>query len=159
MSVRPSVRTEQLGSHWTDFYEIWCLGIFRKTVEKIQVPLKSDKNNGNFTQIRAYIGDNISFIFSLNKKCSEKTCRRNQNTHFISNDVSKIVVPFNRQYGEIRYSRTDHRWKYNRAHTLYMPITKTTNTHSEYVNNFRFSTATVVMRTHLNVTFYVHSKK
>ena len=29
-SVRPSVRMEQLGSHWTDFHEIWCLNIFQK---------------------------------------------------------------------------------------------------------------------------------
>jgi len=28
-SVRPSVRMEQLGSHWTDFHEIWYL-IFSK---------------------------------------------------------------------------------------------------------------------------------
>ena len=29
----------------TDFYEIWYLNIFRKTVEKIQVSFKYDKNN------------------------------------------------------------------------------------------------------------------
>jgi hypothetical protein len=32
-----SVRTEQLGSHWTDFHEVWYLSIFRKSVAKIQV--------------------------------------------------------------------------------------------------------------------------
>jgi len=48
LSVRPSVRVEQLGYKWTDFYEIWYLGIFRKTIEKIQVSLKLDKNNGYF---------------------------------------------------------------------------------------------------------------
>jgi hypothetical protein len=37
---------EQLGSHWADFYEIWYLRIFRKSVEKIQILLKSDKNKG-----------------------------------------------------------------------------------------------------------------
>jgi len=35
--VCPSVHMEQLGSHWTDFHEIWYLSIFRKFVEKIQV--------------------------------------------------------------------------------------------------------------------------
>jgi len=40
---------QQLGSHWTDFHEIWYLIIFRTTVEKIQVSLKSDKKNGYFT--------------------------------------------------------------------------------------------------------------
>jgi hypothetical protein len=50
LSVRPSVRMEQLGSHWTDFQEILYLSIFRKPVEKIQVSLKSYKNKGYFTR-------------------------------------------------------------------------------------------------------------
>jgi hypothetical protein len=37
---------EQLGSHWSDVYEIWYLNIFKKSVYKIQVLLKSEKNNG-----------------------------------------------------------------------------------------------------------------
>ena len=36
LSVRPSVRIEQLGSHWTDFYEILYLRIFRKSVKKFK---------------------------------------------------------------------------------------------------------------------------
>jgi len=40
---------EKLGSHWTDFHEISYLTIFRISVEKIQVSLKYDKNNGYFT--------------------------------------------------------------------------------------------------------------
>jgi len=36
MSVRPSVRKEQLDSQWTGFREILYLGNFRKSVEKIQ---------------------------------------------------------------------------------------------------------------------------
>ena len=34
ISVRPSARMEQLGSHWTDFHEILCLRNFRISVEK-----------------------------------------------------------------------------------------------------------------------------
>ena len=50
-SVRPSVRMEQRGSNWTDFRKIWYLSILKKkkTVEKIQVSLKSDKSKGYFT--------------------------------------------------------------------------------------------------------------
>jgi hypothetical protein len=48
MSVRQSVRMEQLGSQWTDFHEIWYLSIFQKSVEKIQVSLKSNKKKGYF---------------------------------------------------------------------------------------------------------------
>jgi hypothetical protein len=35
--------------HRTNFYEVLYLSIFRKSLEKIRVPLKSDKNNGYFT--------------------------------------------------------------------------------------------------------------
>jgi len=48
LSVRSSVLMEQLGSNYTDFQEILFLSIFRKSVEKIQVSLKSGKNNGYF---------------------------------------------------------------------------------------------------------------
>ena len=44
--VRPSVCMEQLRSYWTDFHDISYMGIFRKSVEKIQVSLNSDTNNG-----------------------------------------------------------------------------------------------------------------
>ena len=44
-----SVCMEQLSSHYTDFHEIWYLSIFWKSVIKIQVLLKSDKNNRYFT--------------------------------------------------------------------------------------------------------------
>ena len=46
MSVRLCVRMEQLGTHWTDFDEILYLSLIRKPVEKVQVLLKSDNNNG-----------------------------------------------------------------------------------------------------------------
>jgi hypothetical protein len=49
MSVCPSVHMEQLGFHWTYFDEAWYLSFFRKSVKKIQVSLKSDKNSRYFT--------------------------------------------------------------------------------------------------------------
>ena len=49
VSVCLSVRMEQLDSQGTDFDEICYLFIFRNSVEKIQVSLKSDKNNGYCT--------------------------------------------------------------------------------------------------------------
>jgi hypothetical protein len=49
MSVRLTVCMEQLDSHWTDFREICHYKIFRKSVEKILLSLKSDKTNGCFT--------------------------------------------------------------------------------------------------------------
>ena len=44
-----SVCMEQLGSHWMNFHQITLVNIFRKSVEKIEVSLKLDKNNGYFT--------------------------------------------------------------------------------------------------------------
>ena len=57
MFLRPSVRTEQLGSHWMDFHEIWYASIFLKKIEKIQLLLKSDKYNGYLTWRPLYIID------------------------------------------------------------------------------------------------------
>ena len=55
MFVRLSVHMEQLVSHCTDFHIIWYLSIFRKTIKKIQVSLKSDTINGYFTWKPIYI--------------------------------------------------------------------------------------------------------
>ena len=59
-----NVRVEQLGSHWIDIHTIWYFGIFQKSVEKIQVLFKSDKNNVYFIQQPVYIYDNILLNYS-----------------------------------------------------------------------------------------------
>ena len=66
LSVCPSVRphgTTRLplgGFSWNLIFE----DFFLKSVEKIQVPLKSDKNNGYFTWRPIYIFDHISLSSS-----------------------------------------------------------------------------------------------
>ena len=55
-----SVHIEQLRSHWTNFHQIWYLSIFRKSLEKIQVSLKSGKNNGYFWWRHVQGGSNIT---------------------------------------------------------------------------------------------------
>jgi hypothetical protein len=78
-----SVRMEQLGSHWTDFHEIWYLWIFRKSVEKIQDSLKSDKNKGYFTwRPKSLFIIPRSFLLRM-RNVSDKSCRENQNTHVV----------------------------------------------------------------------------
>jgi hypothetical protein len=64
MSVRPYVCMEQLGPHQTEFHEIWYLSFFRKSVAKIQISLKSEKNNWYFTWRPRYIYE-ISMNSSL----------------------------------------------------------------------------------------------
>ena len=49
MSFVVSVGMGQFVSHLTDFHEICYLSMFKKSVEKIKVSLKPDKNNGYFT--------------------------------------------------------------------------------------------------------------
>jgi hypothetical protein len=50
MYVCPSARVEQLDPQWAAVLsEIGYLSIFRKFIEKIQVPLQSDNNNRYFT--------------------------------------------------------------------------------------------------------------
>jgi hypothetical protein len=39
---------EKLGSHWRVFNEIWYWSMFRKSVEKLEVSLKHDKNKAYF---------------------------------------------------------------------------------------------------------------
>jgi len=83
MSVRLSARMEQLGSHWTDFHEIWYFIIFRKYVEKIQVSLKADNNKRYFTWRPMYFFIiSRSFLLRM-RNVSGKKCREIQNTHFV----------------------------------------------------------------------------
>jgi len=96
VSVRPSVRMEQLGCRWTDFHEFWYLKILRNSVEKIQVWLKSDKNNSE--DLCTYL---ISCLVLLRmRNISGKSCRENQNAHFM---FSNPFFPENRDIYEIMY--------------------------------------------------------
>ena len=88
MSVRPSVRlsvrNKQLGSHWADFDEIWYLRFFfRQSVEKIKVSLKYNKNKGYFTWRRFTLVILSRWYLLRLRNDSNKTCRGNQNTHFM----------------------------------------------------------------------------
>jgi hypothetical protein len=68
-SILPFVCMEQLGSHWTDFHEIWYLRIFHKSVEEIEVSLKSDKDNGYLTWRPVHNFDHFWPSSSYNAKC------------------------------------------------------------------------------------------
>ena len=71
--------------------------IFRKSVEKIQVSLKSDKNNGTFHKDQyKFLVTSRSFLLRM-RNLSDKSCRENQNTllysitFFESRAVSEMV--------------------------------------------------------------------
>ena len=80
---------EQLGFYWTDFNEILCLTIFRKSVENLEVSLKSNKNkNGN-----TFLIISRSLLVRM-RNVSDKSCRENQNTHFVFGNFFSKIVPF-----------------------------------------------------------------
>jgi hypothetical protein len=59
MSVRLSIRIKQLASHWMVFRENLYLIIFLTSVEKIQISLKSNNNDGYCTCRAVHIYRNI----------------------------------------------------------------------------------------------------
>jgi len=81
----PSVRMEQLDSHGTDFHEILYLIIFRKYVEKIQLSLHSNKNDGHFTCRPTYMFIVSRSVLLRIKNVLDKICTENKSTYFMFN--------------------------------------------------------------------------
>jgi len=124
----------QLGSHWTDFREILYLSIFRKSVEKFQVLLKSQKNNEYFTirHIALMIVSRLIFLCGM-RNISDKNCIENHNTHFMLNDVFQTSFLFwdNVEKYDTAGQTTDDNIVRRMRFTC--RISKATGTHSEYV--------------------------
>ena len=103
MSVCITARTEQLGSHWTDIHEIWYFSIFRRSVEKFQVPLPSVKNNGYLTRRLHNMAHGLSM---LNTQATSLLLLHGMNNHanapqsyiirtlpVLSFDMGRRIVP------------------------------------------------------------------
>ena len=145
-----SVRLEQLVSQQMDFHEIGYLNSFRKSVQKIQISLKSARNNGYFTRTPIYIYD-ISLFSTENKKCFGQCFRENKNTHFTFRNVwteNRVV------YDIMSKNAVDLERLQMRSACC---ITNNADNTLRICNNYCFSTATTVTRERLNVTLYVHS--
>jgi len=86
--VHPPICVVHLSCHWTDFHELSYLSTYRKSVEKIQVSLKLDKNNRHFT-----LDQYTFFIISCSfLHVSDGSCRENQNTHFVFSNFFQTVL-------------------------------------------------------------------
>jgi hypothetical protein len=59
-----SGRTEQLSCHYTEFQEILYLSLFRKSLDKSQVPLKSVNNNGTVHEDQHKFLSHLAQLFS-----------------------------------------------------------------------------------------------
>jgi hypothetical protein len=80
------------------------------------------------------------------------SCRENQRTQFIFSNVSEIVL-YTWLRGKTWSIRTGHKWQYSTTHALCMRDNRRYRLTRRKCNNYCFSTATIVMRTRLNVTF------
>jgi hypothetical protein len=66
---------------------IWCLRIFWKYVQKIQVSLNSESNNGTLHEdLCTFIIISRSNVLKV-RNISAARCRDTQNTHFMFNDL------------------------------------------------------------------------
>jgi hypothetical protein len=81
------VRMEQLDCHWADFHQIWYLRRFRKSIERVQISLGSNKNSGYFICRSIHILIISRSVLLRMRNISEKSCRENQNTHFVFNNI------------------------------------------------------------------------
>jgi len=97
MSDRPSVRMEQLGPHWTDFHKIWYLSIFRKSLDKTQFSLESDKKTDTLHEYLWTFMMISCWILLGMRNVSGESCRVNK----IILLCSIIFSPENRAFYEI----------------------------------------------------------
>ena len=128
-SVRLSAWNNSAHSEWVFMkFSIWLL--LPKYVAKIQVWLKSDKNNWYFRWRRIYIL--IIFLLRM-RNVSDKSGREDQNTHFMFNNFlfSKNHTVYKKMW-RITLERVKLRKKiWCTRIACWLP--KATDTHSEYV--------------------------
>jgi hypothetical protein len=112
MSICPSVRMEQPGSHWTDFHEISYLSIFRTSVGNIQASLSLTRKTGTLQE------DQCTFIIIPRpvflRHVSDKSCREKRKTYFTSNN---FFPPESRAFVE-RYAKARQAIDDNTAHAI-----------------------------------------
>ena len=107
------------------------LTIFRKSIQKIQVLVKSGKKDGYFSWRSMYVYDHISLNYFSRLETFQRNVVQKIKTHILCsvNFFFLNIVPFMRLSGKISHSPRDHR----RCKHIVFWITKTTDTHSEYI--------------------------
>jgi hypothetical protein len=95
------------------------------------------------------------------RNVSNKSCRENQNTHFMFDNPFPKIAPFFRQYRKMWWSQRGPRWQFRgashaelvRLHAKHTPVLVLP--HPQQYIYFCFSTATMTWRTCLSVALYV----
>ena len=150
-----SLRMQQLGSHWTNFYEILYFSIFLKSVgEKVKfikylTRIKRTLHEHKYTFVF------ISCSVLRMRNASDRICRENQKTHIL---CSVTFSPENQAVYDIRWKIIVERgwlqmtiWRMRIAWW----IPKATNAQSEYGTLIASSTAIMAARKRLSFTLYV----
>jgi hypothetical protein len=83
LSFRLCVLIERLGSDWLYFQEIWYFRSFTKYAEKLQVSLKSYKNNGTLHEDECTFSITSHSLLPRMRNVSDKICRANQYTFYV----------------------------------------------------------------------------
>jgi hypothetical protein len=84
------------GTSRLQLYGCWYLSIFRKSVEKIRILLKSDMNASTLhTSLCAFMIITVLVLLRM-RNVSEESCRENQNTYFMYNNIFSKSAPFRR---------------------------------------------------------------
>ena len=128
------------------------LSIFRKSVEKFQVLLKSNKNNEYF------IWRPITFLII---SCSVLLIMRNVSDKIVEK-IKKLcsilfspkILPFIMWKNIV--DRAGHRWQNSMAHAHSILDTQGCKYTFTICKTFWYSLATMVWRTHLNIALYGH---
>ena len=103
---------KQLDSHWKNFHEMWYFIIFRKSVKKIQVSLKYDKNNVYFVWRPMYILIYLSQFF-LEWEIFQKNRAEKIEIHVVCSFFFSKIVPFVIYCRKTWQSQASHRQQYS----------------------------------------------
>jgi len=135
MSVRPSAWNSSAPTGRGFFLkEIWHWRIFLKSVYKIHVSFKSDRNNRRLIWTRVYIYDNISLNSSYNEKYFRQNLYR-KSKHILCSIIVSSLNPavcdiMRQKSGTARQDTDDNAMRCMRFACC---VAKATNTHWEYV--------------------------
>ena len=143
---------EQLGCHWMYCDEIWRLTfLFREPVEKVQVSLKYDKNNGYFTwRTGIHLWQYLAELL-LKWEMFRKSCREYENTHLYPITFFPKIVRL--WYNVKKYSSArGYKCQHNTAHPLCVLDNSSCRHAFKTCNTYCFSSTTVVTRTLHSVT-------
>jgi hypothetical protein len=122
--------------------------VVRRSVEEIQVSLRSNKNKAYLTLRTIYIFIACRSFLLRMRNVSGKYCRGNQNTQFVFDNV--FLISYRLRDKVEKYFRTGQATDDNMAHAHCV----STSTHSEYII-FYFH-CNNGYTAHLNVSFLVH---